>query len=66
MTWDRAVTDEQKKEITDRLLEAWKKCPAMRLGQLIANGNGHRDTFSTEDVPLVERVEWFAETGSCK
>ena len=54
---DRAMTPEQKKEVTDRLLAAWLKTPAMRLGQLIFVVTGGRDIFYDEDYPLVKEIE---------
>lgn len=53
----RALTPEQKKEITDRLLAAWLRVPAMRLGQLIMNATSGRDIFYAEDYPLIREIE---------
>jgi hypothetical protein len=56
---DRALTPEQKKEITDRLLAAWLRTPAMRLGQLVHVVTGGRDIFYDEDYPLVKEIEEY-------
>lgn len=54
---DRALTPEQKKEITDRLLAAWLRTPELRLGQLIFVVTGGRDIFFDEDFSLLEEIE---------
>lgn len=54
---DRALTPEQKKEVTDRLLAAWLRTPELRLGQLIFVVTGGRDIFFDEDFPLITEFE---------
>jgi hypothetical protein len=56
----RAETDEQKQEVLRRLLEAWRKKPSMRLGQLVYVATGGRDIFSDEDDQLVTDIEGYA------
>jgi hypothetical protein len=56
----RAQTDEQKKQVMDRLLDAWKRNPKLRLGQLIycvTGGNADEVLFSIEDFPFIETAE---------
>jgi hypothetical protein len=53
----RAETDEQKQEILRRLLEAWRKKPSMRLGQLVYVATAGRDIFSDEDEQLATDIE---------
>lgn len=54
----RAHTDEEKREVVERLLAAWKtpKGRHLRLGQLIANA-GVREPFYVEDAELADLVE---------
>lgn len=56
------MTDEQKQEVTDRLLAAWKKEPKLRLGQFIYCVIGGNDDvlFNIEDYPLAERMELWS------
>jgi hypothetical protein len=56
----RARTEADKREVIERLLEAWKKAPMLRLGQLLCNSadKGHR-LFYLEDDALVEGVERY-------
>lgn len=55
---DRALTPEQKKEITDRLLAAWLRVPELRLGQMIAVAtDAHPDIFFVEDYFLIQEIE---------
>ena len=63
---DRALTEEQKKEVLAKLLECWMQCPEMRLGQLIENARiWHRindespDLFYIEDYKLVNILGRF-------
>jgi len=58
----RAITPEQKDEVMRRLLLAWKKHPAQRLGQLLWNANSQTnqaDLFYVEDYELVRATEEF-------
>ena len=55
----RAETPAQKRIITDRLLDAWLRCPEMRLSQLIVAATGGQDIFYEEDAPLVTLVERY-------
>jgi hypothetical protein len=60
----RAETDEQKKQVMDRLLDAWKRSPQLRLGQLIyivTGGNADEVLFNIEDFPLVAVTEEWAK-----
>lgn len=57
----RAMTDEQKQEVTDRLLTAWKKEPKLRLGQFIYCVTGGADAmFDIEDYSLAELLELWS------
>jgi len=60
MNGSRARTEADKREIIERLLEAWKKAPMLRLGQLLCNSadKGHR-LFYLEDSALAEGVERY-------
>lgn len=61
----RAKTEQQKADINNRILEAWKKVPELRLGQLIDNAiwwDGLKirpPLFYFEDQDLVEAVEGY-------
>jgi hypothetical protein len=58
----RAVTPDQKAEVLARLLEAWKKHPKQRLGQLLWNANSTTnqvDLFYVEDYELLQACEEF-------
>jgi hypothetical protein len=58
----RAITSEQKEEIMRRILLAWKKHPAQRLGQLLWNANtqmNRADLFYVEDYDLMHACEEF-------
>lgn len=62
----RAISDEQKKHLMDRLLDAWKKTPDLRLGQLLYCVTGCADRegslFNIEDLALVRSTEsWVRE-----
>lgn len=54
----RAQTPEQKREVIDRLYDAWLRSPDLRLGQLVSliTPNGG-DPFYIEDFTLVEKIE---------
>jgi hypothetical protein len=54
----RAHTDEEKRELIERLLSAWKspKGRHLRLGQLIVNA-GIVEPFYVEDAELIDMVE---------
>lgn len=55
------MTDEQKQEVTDRLLAAWKKEPKLRLGQFIYCVTGGADAmFDIEDYSLAELLELWS------
>ena len=58
----RAMTDEQKQEVTDRMLAAWKKHPKLRFGQLLSCVTGcDEDTmFNIEDYSLAELLEMWS------
>jgi hypothetical protein len=57
----RALTDEQKREVLDRIYVAWVAMPHQRLGQLIVNSLGDIDVeqYVAEDRQLAEAVERF-------
>jgi hypothetical protein len=60
MIKDRAETDEQKKEVLNRILIVWQKFPELRLMQLIGNlylG----DPYYTEDFKLADQLEKFMD-----
>ncbi len=56
----RARTEADKREVIERLFEAWRKAPLLRLGQLLCNSadKGHR-LFYMEDEALVAAVEHY-------
>jgi len=56
---NRAKTDEQKREIVDRLYAVWVKNPDLRFGQLIWNGYGNIESnlFYVEDRELISSME---------
>ncbi len=58
MDGPRARTEADKREVIERLFEAWKKAPMLRLGQLLCNAadKGHR-LFYMEDEVLATTVE---------
>jgi hypothetical protein len=57
----RALTDEQKREVLDRILAAWRVTPDLRLGQLICNSTAVDLTlYQLEDDDLAAKVEDFA------
>jgi hypothetical protein len=59
----RAVTPEQKKEVCDRLYQAWISAPELRLFQLVKNACSfsihHFDKYYVEDLPLIEAIESY-------
>lgn len=60
----RAETDKQKRQVIESLLEAWKKAPHLRLGQLIncsftgiiSSADLDSKLFNIEDFDLVHNV----------
>ncbi len=60
---DRAETPQEKREMLERLLTAWEKCPQQRLGQLLVNtlrGENetlHQRLFYVEDFALARLLE---------
>ncbi len=66
----RADTKEKKEQVLRRLLEAWEKAPALRLGQLLFDAQVHArkdtrcDYFSIEDETLAEICENFVNDPS--
>lgn len=63
---DRAITEEQKKEVLEKIFQLWMKYPEMRLGQLIENarlytGEG-KDLFYIEDYPLAGIIDRFVKS----
>jgi hypothetical protein len=61
----RAKTEQQKTELNNRILEAWKKVPELRLGQLIDSAIWWKGLkirpplFYFEDEDLVEAIELY-------
>jgi|GEM_PF-5585397 hypothetical protein len=53
----RAKTNEQKREIIERLYAIWTKNPDLRLSQLIENTYGEFDYFYIEDGDFVAHIE---------
>jgi len=58
----RALDDEEKREIIERLYQLWTRHPAMRLGQLIgnvyhSNDRGGLHLYYEEDFPLLDSLE---------
>jgi hypothetical protein len=53
----RAVTEQEKASLTDRLLTVWKANPQLRLGQLIVNVLA--DPYYAEDVFLIREIEEY-------
>jgi hypothetical protein len=62
----RAITDEQKRAILDRVYAVWCKCHTQRLGQLLENATRGRPPvlFYREDEELVTCLE-IASAGWC-
>jgi hypothetical protein len=56
----RAQTDDEKREVVEKLLAAWQseRGKHLRLGQLIANSGIH-DVFTVEDSELADLVTTF-------
>lgn len=61
----RAVEEQEKAVLIERLLAAWKASPQQRLGQLLVNAAGApgNDIFYVEDYALIERVEAAGQLG---
>lgn len=45
--------------LCERLAEAWKKIPDLRLGQLLVDSLGGKDPFYIEDEDLIRMIEQF-------
>lgn len=56
---DRAITNEQKREVIESLYALWIKNPELRLGQLIWNGMKEHDLFFEEDECFVEILKEY-------
>lgn len=66
MATGRALSDGEKQAVIERILAAWVKVPALRLGQFIDCANtvrGRGDVFDVEDFDLAEACERFAAKG---
>jgi hypothetical protein len=63
MSDKRAVTDSEKEEVINKLLEQWKKAPSLRFAQLIDNAvyQSGKDLFYVEDYELVDIIYNFVE-----
>jgi hypothetical protein len=56
---DRAETDDQKRNVMNRLLDVWCRNPELRLNQLISNAT-KRDSYNIEDFELLRQIEdWY-------
>ena len=58
----RAENKADRKEVINRILAVWERCPTLRLGQLIENAttNGNPEyLFFVEDQVLVEILEKY-------
>ena len=55
MSDKRAVTDSEKEEVINKILEQWKKAPSLRLAQLVDNAvhQSGKDLFYVEDYELI-------------
>lgn len=58
----RAVSDDAKQEVLERLLKVWQANPALRLGQLIgniyhSNDRGGVSLYYAEDYALLTALE---------
>lgn len=63
---NRANTDQEKEEVVRRVLNAWKSCPDLRLGQFLINAtSASTELFYQEDYDLAlaceDYVEWLFE-----
>lgn len=62
-TKGRAHTDEQKRDLVERILRVWQSNPGQRLGQMIFNKvldpvqRAQLDVFYVEDEDLVRLLE---------
>lgn len=65
---ERAVTDEQKRAVIERLLAAWCRMPALRLGQMLDSALMREqpgpDLFYVEDEDIARKAELLAESVS--
>jgi len=52
----RAITNQKKREVLDRLYNAWISVPEFRLGQMLHNKFEDR-LFYIEDYELIEELE---------
>lgn len=53
----RAVTDDQKRQMIDRILTAWMKRPDQRFGQFLQNAMGYADLDVSTDFFYIEDGE---------
>ena len=63
------MSDGEKQAVIERILAAWVKVPALRLGQFIEGGAasaGLTDAFYIEDTALAEACERFAATSEAR
>lgn len=59
---NRAVSNEQKRIILDKLYELWCKNCYQRLGQLITNSlSNNDDLFYIEDTELIDLIQGFSK-----
>ena len=50
---------ERIRPLCERLADAWKKLPDLRLGQLLVDSLGGKDPFYIEDEDLIRMLERF-------
>lgn len=62
MSYGRAVSSHDKREIIERLFVVWEEHPGLRLGQLLMNACDGAAFYMTEDYPLMKLVENFYGT----
>lgn len=61
-TFERATTDEKKKQIVEDLLSIWLEHPNLRLGQLIGNvyhAPTGGDPYHVEDYDFINEISAF-------
>lgn len=72
--WSRADTQERKRLILEAFYVAWRRCPELRLGQLLVNSiptdledaDAIRHLFYIEDSDLVNQITKFANNTTNK
>jgi len=54
---NRAMTNEEKRAIIEKLYDIWTQVPQLRLGQLLSSASRQKDIFYIEDFDLVEAAQ---------